>query len=317
MISPQQGHIDVGLSNISVMYTNGEFVADQVFQPIPSDKQTDKYWGWDTSVFRSNNDAVAPAGLSNQAEFGLAPAGPFYCEGHALHDWIPDESEGNQDIPIDLQADTTIQLTEALMLNKEIATAAAVTTAMNNAGLVTDLSASSYANAFDNDNIDPISVVDKQKEVIQLATGKVPRSLLLPRPVFRGIRNNAKVKARVSGALQGIDVTRISAQQLAVAMDLDEIIIADGIVNTAAAGLAASNSFIWGKNALLFFKPKAPGLKTVAFGYMFKWMKGKMAALVYTDYSKRRHALWVEAKQYYAPQIIAAPCGYLWTNAVQ
>jgi hypothetical protein len=51
-----------------------------------------------------------------------------------------------------------------------------------------------------------------------------PNSLLLSRPVFRGIRNNLLVKNRVSGALNGIDASRITAQQLAALLEVENLL---------------------------------------------------------------------------------------------
>lgn len=314
MIAPQQGHIDVGLTNISVMYRPAQFVAPQVFQMLPSNKQSDKYWAYGLDNLRATDDERRPAALSNQLEMTLAPAGPYFCDGHALHDWVPDETAAGVDAPIDPQIDATLALTDVISLNKELALVAAIALALT----PIDLSATSYANAWDNaTGTDPITQIDKAKETIQLATGQRPNKLVLSRPVWRGLRNNPQVKARVSGALEGIDKTLITPAQFAATCEVDDVIIGEAINVTSKPNQAITSAYVWQKYALLFYQPPSPGLRTVALGYEFRWMTGQMGTAVFTDHSIRRHATWIEAHQYYALQVIAAAAGQLWTNTTQ
>jgi hypothetical protein len=134
--------------------------------------------------------------------------------------------------------------------------------------------------------------------------------------VFRGIRNNALVKARVSGALQGVDASRITAQQLAALLEVDEILIGDAIKVTSAEGQTVTTSYVWGKTALLFYRPPSPGLRTVALGYHFYWNTGRLGSLVYKGRNDRRHADWIEVMKYYAQKVVASGAGYYMTNCV-
>ncbi len=43
-------HIDVALSNVSIGYQNEEYIADQVFPQVSSDKQSNKYYTWDKEM---------------------------------------------------------------------------------------------------------------------------------------------------------------------------------------------------------------------------------------------------------------------------
>ena len=210
--------------------------------------------------------------------------------------------------------DSTLALTDVILLNKEIALVAALVAALT----PIDLSASTYANAWDNSTgTDPISQIDAAKETIQLATGQRPNTLLMSRPVWRGTRNNSTVKSRVSGALEGIDKTLITPAQFAATCEVDNVIIGEAINVTSKPGQAISSSYVWGKYALLFYQPPSPGLRTVALGYEFRWMAGQMGSVVYTDHSTRRHATWIEAHQYYDEHVIAPAAGVLWSNTTQ
>ena len=139
------------------MYRNGDFVADRVLQPIPVQKQSNKYWTYGPDNLRSLPDSRRPGTYANEMELTLSAAGPYFCDGHALMDWIPDETMEGVDAPIDPDVDTTIALTDAIFLNKEINTVSALAAACS----PIDLSASSYANAWDNSAVDPIASVSR------------------------------------------------------------------------------------------------------------------------------------------------------------
>jgi len=44
-------HIDRGLTNLSVAYTNEDYVADRVFPGLPVDKRSNKYFVYDRTAF--------------------------------------------------------------------------------------------------------------------------------------------------------------------------------------------------------------------------------------------------------------------------
>ena len=288
------------------MYRNAAFVADQVMPTIPVEKQSDKYFIYGVDNLRADDDARRPAGLANEIDWSLS-TNPYYADGHALAQYIPDEWRENADAALDLDTDVTVQLTDKILLNREV----------NTFNVINGLSAHAQTSArWDVDTTDPIKVIDVAKETIATAIGQPPNCLLLPRPVFRGLRNNALVKARVSGALNGIDQSRITASQLASLLEVDEIILADAVKVTSAEGQTVASSYVWGKNALLFYKPRVPGLRTVSLGYLFTWMKGRLGSLVYKARADKRHADWIEVMRYYDPNLVAAAAGYWFTDVV-
>jgi hypothetical protein len=289
------------------MYRNGQMVADSVFPMVPVDKQSNKYWVYGMDNLRADDDTRRPGAESNEMDWTVS-ANPYYADGHALSQVIPDEWRENADAALDLDTDVTTQLTDKIWLNREVAAAAAI---------AAGVTASDQAGAkWDVDTTDPVKVIDTAKETIAPAVGQKPNVLLLSRPVFRGIRNNLLVKNRVSGALQGIDSSRITAAQLAALLEVDEVLIGDAIKVTSAEGQTVTSSYVWGKTALLFYRPPSPGLRTVSLGYQFTWTKGRLGSLVYKGRLDKRHSDWVEVMRYYDLRITAAGAGVYFTNCV-
>lgn len=304
-----QLHVDQALSNVSVMYRNGEFVADMIYPEIPVDKQSNKYFTYGLDNLRTDDDQRRPGAVSNKIDWNLS-ANPYYCDGHALHSLVPDEWRENADAVLDLDTDTTIALTDKILLNREIAVQQSVAASA--------ATVDQAATKWDVDANDPVKIIDVLKETVAQATGQRPNALMLSRPVFRGLRNNALVKGRLSGALNGIEASLITAQSLAAVLEVDNVYIGDAVQVTSKEGQPVTPAtYIWGKNALLFFRPKAAGLRTVSLGYLFVWRTGRLGGLVYKGrMPELEHSDYVEVMRYYDPRVVAPGAGIYLTNCV-
>ncbi|KKM05479.1 hypothetical protein LCGC14_1753720 [marine sediment metagenome] len=217
-------HLDTALTNVSVRYRNSEFMADLVFPEVPVDKQSNKYPVYGRDIMRPVDDLRRPGAVSNEIDWDLSHS-PYYCDGHALNMSIPDEWRGNADQGLNLDVDTTEELTEKIDLNREVNLVAALV-----AGATTvDLTAIKW----DNDSNDPLAKIDEQKEAIAKKIGKMPNVLALSQPVFRGIKHNAKVTGLLTGAVN-LSSANVTAGQLAEHLELDEVIVAKGVKVTSA-----------------------------------------------------------------------------------
>ncbi len=192
----------------------------------------------------------------------------------------------------------TVALTERILMNREVVVEASCAAGATQVDLA--------AVKWDDEEVDPIEAVERDKEVIQAATGKVPNRLLLSRPVFRGVRNNPRVKRRITGAAT-LESSKITAEMLAEVFEVDKVVVASMVKGTSKQGQPFTSSYVWGKTALLYHYPKSPGLRTISLGYLYTWAKGRLAALV----NKGRlpdleHSDYVEVMRFYDPKIVAA-----------
>ncbi len=324
MITPSTVHVDQALSQISVAYTNPAFVAEELFPVVPVDKQHDVYFKFSKQHFRARPDAHASGADVNEIEIDLDARQSYFCDGHALDLAIPDPLKANADPGADLDIETTLKVVEMVRLNEEINAAAQLTAAniTQNSTLAGTSQWSDYVNS------DPIAEVEKQKETIQQTTGMLPNRLLLSRPVFRTLRNHPRIIDRIKYTV----TPPLSTQQLADAFEVEKIVLAQGLKNTATMGQLDSLSYIFGKNALLFYRPPQPGKRVVSLGYTFVWMvrvgpSGDMTGDLRPEMStggfivrryrwERRRAEILGVDFYYAQALIEANCGYLWLSAV-
>jgi hypothetical protein len=310
-------HIDKALTDLSIAYRNAAYVADRVYPVVPVEKESDKYYKHGKEFFRVRDDRRSPGSEARPSRWSLSDD-TFFCGGHALKDYVPREHQANQDPALDLIADTTEGLTDQIQLIREDNLVTALVADLTGASVV-DLAAIKW----DADANNPIKKVRAEKEAIAKRVGVMPNVLLLSQPVFTAVRQNSTVVNLITGA-QSAEQALVSAAQLAGLLELDEVLVAGAVKDTANEGQAASLDFVWGKRALLFYRPANPGRKTLSLGYTFRW-RNALGALgvssgggqgVERYYNQPTKSDVVEVHDYYDLKTVDKDAGSLFINAI-
>jgi hypothetical protein len=317
-------HFDRALTTLSIKRTNALHVADKVFGQVPVDKQSNKYFIYGRDEWQIIDDLRRPGAEANEFDWNLS-SDTYFAEGHALKQGIPDEIRANADEPVDMDADTTNKLTDSINLQKEYLAASTAT----NTSVVTQYTANSGGSLWsDPVNSSPITDVTNAKAVIQPQIGQIPNKVLVSYPVFLALQNNQQIIERVKFSMKALP-RDITADLMAEAFDVDEVIVAPALKVTSAAGVAEFTSagvyntafttdYVWGKNALLFYRPPAMGLRVVGFGAQFRWLFGMTRAgmestvgwLVKRWREEKRTRDVVEVQSYHALKVVAAAAAY-------
>lgn len=320
MPTVQRVHLDKALTNISIGYTNGQFIADQIFKPIPVDKQSDKYYVFGKERFRQHADLRAPGDEANEINWTLSDD-QYFCEGHALRHPIADEELQNADDAFDLQTEATELVTEGILLNKEVDASSKVRNPANyDADLVIELGVggapakwSSYSSTTPTES-NPILDVKRAKEAIHRKSGIRANTLILSETVFNVLSMHPALIEVIKYVQRGI----VTAELMAAAFGVDQI-----LVGSAQKSLATNPAdedvldYIWGNDAILAYIPERPGRKTPALGYSFMWNKdGQGPIQVRQWYEIGRRATIVEAERWYDQKIVSSVAGFLFKNAV-
>jgi hypothetical protein len=303
-------HVDQALTEVSIAYRNAQFVADSVFPPVLVSKQSNKYFIYSKDNFRILDDARRPGARANEIDWTLS-TDTYYCDGHALAQAIPDELRANADQAIDIDIDTTEVLTDLIYLQREMLVAAKA----NDPAVITQNTTLSGNNQWsDFTNSDPIQAIEDQKPTIQKQIGQLPNSLLVSYPVFKALRNHPKVIDRFKYSQVGI----VQPDHLKSVFNVDNFLVATAVKNLSKEGAADSLDYVWGKNALLFFKPNTAGRRTVSLGYQFTLLFGANTGgfLVKRYRDEARTADIVEVQLYYDAKVVAPSAAYLWLSAV-
>lgn len=310
-------HLDKALTDVSIAYRNAAFVAERVFPSVLVDNKTDKFYTYGKENFRARNDRRSPGAEALPSRWTLS-SDSYFCDGHALKDYVPRENQANQDPALDLLIDTTEMLTEQMQLNREDALVTQLIADLTGASVV-DLAAIKW----DVDANDPIAKLRAERLAIAKRIGQFPNVALFAAPVFNAVIQNAKVTGRITGA-PSITPSLVSPQEIATLLEVDEVIVAPAVKDTANEGQATSLDFVWGKRALLFYRTQNPGRKSLSLGYTFRWSKalqalgvaGGGAQGVERYYWQPTKSDVVEVHDYYDLKTITKDAGTLFINAI-
>lgn len=267
-------HIDKALTNMSVKYfqDTAGFVADKVFPVVPVAKQSDRYFTYlKEDWFRDDARERAMGAESAGGDYDIDNTPTYFCKKYAFHKDVFEEDRVNADSPLQPDADATEFVVDKILLNRENNWAKTYfksdVWAQDNAGKAYSSGITGGIYWDDYDHSDPISDIANMSTAMAEVTGKRPNTLTLGRRVYDALRQHPDILDRIKFTQRGV----VTAELLASLFDVERILIANSIQNTAKKGQAASMEFTLGNNALLTYAPSAAGLKKASAGYIFSW----------------------------------------------
>lgn len=303
-------YFDQALTDVSLGFPTQDFVAERIFPPILVDRQTGQYFIHGRDSWTIQDDLRQPGDEAKLAHWRLADA-PYWCDGHALKDYVPWEDPVNANPQLDLMIDTTEFLTEKLLRNQEFNLVATLAAGMVGASL-----ANQVGTPWNDNENDPVAIITAQAAVIGLRIGRMPNKFVCSQSVWNVITANQNVTNRITGA-PSLEASRVTPQQFASLIEVDEVIVARATLNQANQGQPVNPAWIWGNNALLAYVPTSPGRKTMSLGYTFKWGNAFGTGLnqfVHRYKVDERLADAIEVHKYYSSLIVAMDAGVWFTN---
>lgn len=261
---------DVVLTNISVAYDQAPFVGNLLFPAIPVDDQGGKYpiFGRENWALPPEGDLRAPGTDANEVGGRRLSTDNYYAEEHALRGAVPDEEPAavRRTPGINPMSDLTEDLTQSLLLGREIAIRNLATTAANYpADHVVTLSGTTQ---FNDPLSDPIGVFNTAYRKFRSKIYRMPNLAVIPWEVMTQLEEHPDFIERIKYSQPGI----LSQDLVAALLKFPgQIVVPEVPWNTANPLQAESIAFMWGKDILLAYVPPAPGPRTPAFGYEFVW----------------------------------------------
>lgn len=266
-------HIDKALTNMSVQYLQDEsnFIAGQVFPMVPVQKQSDRYFVYKKEDwFRDDAQERAPGTESAGGDYDIDNTPTYFCRKYAFHKDVFEEDRANADDPLTPDEDAVAFVTDKILLNKENNWAR---TFFKTGVWGTNLQGAATAAAGkvvywdDYANSSPIEDITAASTAQAEVTGKRPNTIVMGRRAYDALKNHPDFLDRVKYTQKGVVTTDLIAQMF----DVDRVLVANAIQNTAKKGQQAAMSFILGNHVLLCYTTNAPRLKTATAGYTFVW----------------------------------------------
>jgi hypothetical protein len=279
--SISQVHVlDQLLTGISIGYQLDEakFVADRVFPRVPVSKQTDRYLKWDRDAwFRTDAQERAPATESAGTGFAFS-TDTYYARVYALHVDLADQVVANADDVVNLESNSTKLVTQQLLIQRDLKWLATFFTPGGVAGTRTSpwgttrsgVAAGPVGTQFVQWNVGGSTpIADLRLSIVaqEAATGYRPNALVLGPRVWAKLIDHPDFIERIKYSERALVTTELLARVL----EIDEVLIASAVLNSATEGAAAAFDFSAGKHALLLYRTPNAGLMVPSAGYIFTW----------------------------------------------
>lgn len=168
-------------------------------------------------------------------------------------------------------------------------------------------------------NAVPLTDVEAAVKKVYEGSGLWANALVVNRQVFRNLRNCDQVIERIQSAGAGnpTKASDVTAQMLALAFDLEYVLVAGGSKNGAAEGQTASPSQIWsGEYAMVCKVATSNDMKEPCIGRTFHWSEdGSLIGGAIEEYEDARTRGRVLRVRHDTDEVIMYPqAGHLLSN---
>ncbi len=300
----QQIHTDVPLTNISIAYTPGTFIAPNVFPMVPVQKISNKYFIYTKSDWlRREASTRAPGTRSARGDYGLTTSN-YVCIEYGMGKGVPDEIVDNADDPLKPLVEATQWVTNQIMLEQEA----------NVAGIAFGTGWSTSATPstlWSNDTSDPLGDIETGMNTVVGTIGQVANTGVIGRGLWRYLKNHPDIVDRIKyGATPGSPAV-VTLQAIAALAGLDSIQVGLAINDTAQEGATSTIAYLWGNHLLLEYVTAGPSLMTPSAGYLFTYQNRVISR--FREEQERQDV--VEAIQSWVAVLTAADAGYFIKSA--
>ena len=294
--TPRDSHNDATMTQISIGYSNAQYVAADVFPVVTVAKQSDIFFIFPkASWFRRRAMPRAPGNRAKRVDYELTTAS-YTALPYALAHGVTDEEVRNADAPLTPFVTATEFVTDGLLLDMEIRVADLVTTCGNWAN------ASNPSVKWDVDTSDPWADIDNLNEAISGQIGRNPTVAVMSSTVWKALRRHPDLVDRVKYTQKG---GRMTSQMFAEWFGYDKVVIGNAIKNTALEGAADDISRVWGDAFWAGFVSPAPALRTPSAGYSFEWGTRKVERFP----EDQEHQDVIAAEHHTTEQVTASDAG--------
>lgn len=270
-------HVVRPLGNFAQKYVQdlNNFVSLRAMPNLPVSNKADQYWKFSRADFyRDEAEEVSDGQEAPVGGFSLS-TDSYLCKVYKFGKDITDQQRANADSQVRLEESSSEYVGLKLMLRREALFLLRFFAASVWTGDQTGVDSAPGANQFLRWNVSgstPIKDIRLGIETVQARSGFRPNRLLLSRQVWNKLLDNADLLSRINGGATVGMPAQVQRALVASLLELDEILVADGVANTAKEGATEATSFMAGKHALLYYAPNSVSVDgTPSAGVQFSW----------------------------------------------
>ena len=325
LLTPSAVHVDQPLTNLTLAYAQSQenFIADKVFPTVGVSKQSDKYYIYDRANMNRTGDVAKLAPRTEVNRIGMTlSTSSYFADVYGLGMDFDEQTLANEDAALDIRSAGAETLAMRLMIHREEQFA---TNFFSTGVWGTDNTLSGTDQWSDYTNSTPIQDVTAARRAVQLASGGFkPNTMVVGKEVRDKLINHPDILARLNGGATVTNTALITDAKLAEIFEVENFYVMEAVKNSSVEGVAESNAFIGGKNALLAHTPSTAGLMSPAAGLTFAWNNlegvnnlGITVESFSDDALKRQQiAEMIQVKMSYDMKVVGADLGYLFAAAV-
>jgi len=323
LLTPSAVHIDQPLSNLTLAYVQEQtnFIADKVFPTVGVQRQSDKYYIYDRANMNRTGDVKKLAPRTEVNRIGMAISNDsYFADVYGLGMDFDEQTLANEDAMLEIRAAGSQTIVNRLLIHREEQFASSFFAASI---WGTDVTPSNLWSDYTNST--PITDVTTGRRTMQLKSGGFkPNTMVVGKEVRDILINHPDILARLNGGATVTNTALITNAKLAEIFEVENFYVMEAVKNDAVEGLAESNSFIGGKNALLVHAPRNAGLMTPASGLTFAWNNipgannlGITVESFSDDALKRQQvAEHIQVKMAYDMKVVGADLGYFFSAVI-
>lgn len=291
------------LSNMSVLYKNHRFIADDIWKPLKVKSATGNYLIFDKTLYNVTNTLRGVRQESVSADFGWTND-VYALDRHAFSTYVYDDEKNEADGDIDLATVGVQWVKEKLLLEREVISfgpnSPINSTASTNNGGTQALNLANLATA------DWKTPLEQACKAIEINAGVTPNVLVMNPEVMRNIILTTQFQNSVVYTLPTVEIGGTMLPQNLLGIPIRYV---QAVGNTNPDGLANSNARIMPNNIWCGYIDPNPMRKyMLTYGAMF-WNEDQVFVDRMLDPASDKYICnwnWVN-------KVIAPECGYLIT----
>jgi hypothetical protein len=276
LIAPEEtgkGRTDKLLAEWGCAYSNVEYATHRLLPITPVANPSDLYPIWGKESFRVH-DLSADA-RSDVTEIGHGWSSDRYTSnGHAAKTFIGDDEDYDATI-FDRRTEATEDVMEALLLEREVATAKFLLDANNYA----DTNVITAGQDIGASDTKLLSWLNEYKWKVAKVIGRKPNVMGVAADVWQALAEHDNLLGRLGSQERGT----LTVEMVKALLELDDLVVIESLYDSAEAGQDPDLDFIWtpGSGVLLYVPPASTDrfnrpttkMRQPAYGKMPMWSK--------------------------------------------
>ena len=231
----------------------------------------------------------------------------FSCQNYGVEEPVDDEERAKYGSAVDADNAAVRRGVNTILINHEMRVRNKIVSS-------TAIPTSSPGTQWDLANSTPIQDVRAMREAVHSNCGLDANTLCVNRNVFNVLCDHPQILDRIKYSERGI----ITQQILAAVFGVDEVLVAGGVTNSAAEGLALSPAGIWDDTVVLAHVETAQDLSAPNFGRTFAWRQftGPDGLQTFTYRQNEIDSDVQRVRQHCDEKLVGPECGYVLSDVL-